>query len=201
VLAAANSFHNTVARYTFAHGRERVYPGTLGSTGRRSGAPLGGSIVQSVIGLAVIILFVVFDLDPVLQLFYYGGNGGGFGILLMVTLTSLAVIFFFAKDRRGESVLARVIAPVIALIVLGAIVYFAVDGFNNLIGVLDTEPIAWIIPAAFPAVGLLGVLYALILRSARPDVYQSIGLGANSATGITVQRKVDSDPGAVASHR
>ena len=92
VLAAAISFHNTVARYTFALGRERVFPVALGSTGRRSGAPIGGSILQSLIGLVVIVLFIVFNLDPVLQLFYYGGNGGGFGILLLVTLTSLAVV-------------------------------------------------------------------------------------------------------------
>jgi amino acid transporter len=200
VLAAAISFHNTVARYTFALGRERVFPVALGSTGRRSGAPIGGSLVQSLIGLVVIVLFIVFNLDPVLQLFYLGGNGGGFGIMVMVTLTSLAIIFFFAKDQRGESVLARVIAPAIAFILLAAIVYFAVDGFNNLIGVPDSEPIAWIIPAAFPAVGLLGVLYALILKGARPDVYRSIGLGANTSTGLSAQSKVDAEPGAVASH-
>jgi amino acid transporter len=190
VLAAAISFHNTVARYTFALGRERVFPVALGSTGRRSGAPLGGSLVQSVIGLVVIVLFIAFDLDPVLQLFYYGGNGGGFGILLMITLTSLAIIFFFAKEQRGESLLARIIAPVVALVLLGAIVYFAVDGFNDLIGVTDSDPIAWIIPGSFPAIGLLGVIYALILKKARPDVYQAIGLGANTATGISTPSRV-----------
>ena len=200
VLAAAISFHNTVARYTFALGRERVFPVALGTTGRRSGAPIGGSIVQSLIGLVVIVLFIVFNLDPLLQLFYYGGNGGGFGILLLVTLTSLAVVFFFARDQRGESVLARIIAPVIAFLLLATIAYFAVDGFSDLLGVAEDAPVAWIIPALYPAVGLLGVIYALILKSVRPDVYQSIGLGANTSTGITIQTTVGSDSGAIASH-
>ena len=78
----------------------------------------------------------------------------------------------------------------VALLLLGTIVYFAVDGFSNLLGVAADDPIAWIIPAAFPAVGVLGVLYALVLKSARPEVYQAIGLGANSSTGLTTQSKV-----------
>jgi amino acid transporter len=190
VLAASISFHNTVARYTFALGRERVFPGTLGSTGRRSGAPIGGSILQSVIGLVVIVLFIVFDRDPLVEMFFYGGNGGAFGILLLVTLTAPAIIAFFARDKRGESIIARVIAPAIAFVVLVAVVYFAVDGFSNLLGVAPDAPVAWIIPAAFPAVGILGVIYALILKATRPDVYQAIGLGANTSTGLADQSKV-----------
>ncbi|MBX6751800.1 MAG: APC family permease [Micromonosporaceae bacterium] len=201
VLAASISFHNTVARYTFALGRERVFPIVLGKTGRRSGAPISASILQSVIGLVVIVLFVVFNLNPVLQLFYYGGNGGGFGVMLLVTLTALSILFFFRKDHRGESVLARVIAPVVSFVLMAMIVYFAVDGFNDLLGVEEGAPVSWIIPALYPVVCLLGVIYALILKATRPEVYQSIGLGANSSTGIAVQTKVDAEPAGVPSHR
>jgi amino acid transporter len=200
VLAASISFHNTVARYTFALGRERVFPLVLGKTGRRSGAPISASILQSVIGLTVIILFVAFDLDPVLQLFYYGGNGGGFGVMLLVTLTALSILFFFRKDARGESVLARVIAPTVSFLLMAMVVYFAVDGFNDLLGVEEGAPVSWVIPALYPVVFLLGVGYALILRSTRPEVYQSIGLGANSSTGIAVQTKVDTPSGALSSY-
>jgi amino acid transporter len=200
VLAASISFHNTVARYTFALGRERVFPVALGSTGRRSGAPLGGSLLQSGIGLVVILLVLAFGLDPVLHLFFYGGNGGGFGVMLMITLTSLAVIFFFARDQRGESLLARVIAPAIAFILLAAVVYFAVDGFGNLLAPPPGSPdefftaadyAAWMIPALYPVVGLLGVIYAFILKAVRPEVYQAIGLGANTSTGLTTASRVE----------
>jgi amino acid transporter len=212
VLAASISFHNTVARYTFALGRERVLPIALGKTGRRSGAPIGASILQSLIGLAVIVVFLVFNLDPVFHLFYYGGNSGGLGVMMMVTLTSVAILMFFAKNHRGESLLARVIAPVISIVLLGFVLYFAVEGFHNLIspppldGIPEgwfsaAETAGWVIPAIYPTVFVLGILYGLILKSTRPEVYQSIGLGANSSTGIAVQSKVDAEPAGVPSHR
>ncbi|HEX6873171.1 MAG TPA: APC family permease [Micromonosporaceae bacterium] len=190
VLAAMISFHNTVARYTFALGRERVFPYMLSATGRRSGAPIGGSLVQSVLGLIVIVLFIVFDLDPVLQLFYYGGNGGGFGILVLVAMTAIAVVAFFARNSHGENVWRRLIAPLLSFLALAAVVYFAVDGFNALLGVEPGSPVAWIIPALYPAVGLLGVLWALALKASKPEVYQAIGLGANSVTGVATQARV-----------
>ena len=47
VFAALLSFHNGVARYLFALGRERVLPAALGRVGTRSGGPIAGSLVQS----------------------------------------------------------------------------------------------------------------------------------------------------------
>jgi amino acid transporter len=190
VLAAAISFHNTVARYTFALGRERVFPSLLSATGRRSGAPMAGSLVQSLLGLVVIILYAAFNLDPVLQLMFWVGTGGGFGILVLVTLTSLAVMAFFVRNPNNENPWRRIIAPALSLMALSLVVYFAVKDFNNLLGVAPDHPLRWIIPASFPAVAILGILWALILKATRPEVYASIGLGANSQTGLTTQSRV-----------
>jgi amino acid transporter len=190
VLAAAISFHNTVARYTFALARERVFPSLLSATGRRSGAPMAGSLVQSLLGLVVIIVYAAFGWDPVLQLMFWVGTGGGFGILVLVTLTSLAVIAFFARNPNAENPWRRVIAPALSLIALSLVVYFAVKDFNNLLGVAPDHPLRWIIPLSFPAVAILGILWALILKASRPEVYASIGLGANSQTGLTTQSRV-----------
>jgi amino acid transporter len=190
VLAALISFHNTVARYTFALGRERVFPAFLSSTGRRSGAPIAGSLVQSFVGLAVIVLYAVQGWDPVTQLFFWIGTTGGFGILTLVTITSIAVMAYFIRKPQGENVFRRIIAPLVAFIALGIITYYAVINFDGLLGVPPDDPRAWIFPAVFPAIGLLGVLWALILKVSKPDVYQSIGLGANTVTGVATQSRV-----------
>ncbi len=55
IFGALLSFHNTVARYVFAMSRERVLPPWLGriGTGSAGGAPIGGSLLQSVIAVVV----------------------------------------------------------------------------------------------------------------------------------------------------
>ncbi|HEV8528576.1 MAG TPA: APC family permease [Actinomycetes bacterium] len=186
LLAAMISFHNTCARYGFAIGRERVLPGALGQTSLSTGAPMIASIIQSVIGLAVIIWYAAADLDPVVQLFFYWGTGGAFGVLLLLTATSLAVIAFFARRPSGETVWRRLIAPALAAIALGIVVVLALDNFDTLLGVAPDNNLRWIIPAVFPIVFLLGVLWALFLRANSPEVYSTIGLGAHSVTGLDV---------------
>ena len=183
VLAAMIAFHNTTARYTFALGRERVLPAVFGRTAPRTGAPRAASIAQSVFGLLVIAVYAIAGWDPLVQLFYWGGTGGGFGILLLTTVTSIAVIAFFARNPSGEDAWRRVIAPGLATLILGVIVFIALDNFAILLGVAPDSALRWALPAVYPVAAGLGVLWALVLRSRRPDVYATIGLGAESATG------------------
>ena len=49
LFAALLSFHNAVARYFFAMGRERLLPQALGRTNSSSGAPALGSLLQTLI--------------------------------------------------------------------------------------------------------------------------------------------------------
>ena len=112
VLAAMISFHNTCARYGFALGRERVLPGALGQTSPRSGAPVVASVIQSLIGLAVILIYAIAGWDPILYLFFTIGVTGGFGVLVLIAVTSIAVVAFFAREPSGENAWRRTIAPV-----------------------------------------------------------------------------------------
>jgi amino acid transporter len=186
VLAAMISFHNTCARYGFALGRERVLLGALGQTSARSGAPIVASIIQSAIGLAVIVIYAGLGLDPLVQLFFYGGTTGGFGVLVLIALTSIAIVGFFAREPSGENAWRRVIAPVFAAIALVCVVVLAVANYDILIGVAPGDPLRWILPSLFVVAGGLGVAWALYLKVARPDVYETIGRGANAATGMSV---------------
>lgn len=183
VLAAMISFHNTCARYSFALGREHVLPGSLGQTSAKTGAPVVGSIVQSVIGLIVIVYYAIRDLDPVVYLFFYGGSTGGFGVLVLIAITSFAVLAFFSRNPSGENAWRRVVAPSLAALGLVLVVILAVANFDTLIGVAPNNQLRWILPGIFIVPAIAGILWALYLRSSRPDVYERIGLGANAATG------------------
>jgi amino acid transporter len=191
VLAAMISFHNTCARYGFALGRERVLPGALGQTSPRSGAPVVASLIQSAIGLAVIVIYAIAGWDPILYLFFTIGVTGGFGVLVLIALTSIAVVAFFAREPSGENVWRRTIAPVLAAILLVVTVFLGVVNYDFLLGLPDPEPLRWILPAIFVVLFLLGVWWARHLRSARPEVYEMIGRGANAATGQSVLDMAD----------
>ncbi|GGM45559.1 amino acid permease [Micromonospora sonchi] len=186
VLAAMIAFHNTTARYAFALGRERVLPAVFGRTSPTSGAPRAASLAQSALGLLMIVLYAVNGWDPVLQMFFWLGTSGGFGVLLLIATTAIAIIAYFARSAEQETLWRRLVAPGVAAIALIAIIVLAVQNFADLLGVAPDSPLRWAIPAAFPVVALLGVLWGLVLRSRRPDTYARIGLGAESAAAAAV---------------
>ncbi|MFI6272463.1 APC family permease [Micromonospora zamorensis] len=182
LFAALLSFHHTVARYLFALGRERVLPAALGRTSHRTGAPKVGSIIQSVIAVAVLVGYTVANADPIVHLFFWITVTGGLGVLALMTVTSAAVVSYFARIRHTEGPWRALVAPLIATIALTAILAVTVQEFDTLLGVQPNSPLRWLFPATYAIVALLGATWALILRTAKPDVYNAIGLGAESAT-------------------
>ena len=195
VLAAMISFHNTCARYGFALGRERVFASALGQTSARSGAPVVASIAQSVIGLIVIVLYAIAGWDPVIYLFFTIGITGGFGVLVLITITSIAVVAFFSRDTHGENTWRRSIAPVLAAILLVVTVFFGVANYDFLLGLppdtFGADVLRWLLPGLYVVLFLLGVWWAVYLRRSRPEVYEMIGRGANAATGQSVLDMAD----------
>ncbi|MFD2768014.1 APC family permease [Micromonospora eburnea] len=182
LFAALLSFHHTVARYLFALGRERVLPAILGRTSRRTGAPKFGSIIQTVLAGVVLAGYTITDADPIVHLFFWVTVTGGLGVLILMTVTSASVVAFFIRHRADDGMWRTRIAPALAALALGAILYVTVSQFDTLLGVEPTSPLRWWFPASYGIAAAAGLLWALILRATRPDVYRSIGLGAESAT-------------------
>jgi amino acid transporter len=182
IVAAMISFHNTTARYMFALGRERVLPAWLGRTAARTGSPHNASLLQSAIGLTVIVAYAAGGWDPLVHLFYWAGTIGGLGVLFLITTTALAVISYFAKQPDGEAVWRRLIAPSLAAIALVAVAALAVWNVGTLLGVPPGHPLAWAVPTGYLVLAIAGIGWGLRLRNRRPDVYAAIGLGAKSAS-------------------
>jgi amino acid transporter len=181
IAAGALSYHNTVARYTFALGREHVLPTFFGRTRARSGAPQAASLAQTAVGLVVIAVYAVAGWDPLVQLFFWLGTTGGLGILFLITATSLAVVFFLGRGRRGENLWTRIISPILALLGLGYVIYQALTNYANLLGVAPTSALRWQLPLSYGIVAVLGLVWALVLKASRPRGYETIGLGARAA--------------------
>ncbi len=182
LFAAALAFHNVVWRYMYALGRESVLPAALGRTGGNN-IPKAASLTQSVMGLAVIVAFALGGWPPMADLFFWLGTTGGFGIIVLLALTSIAVIAFFGRDPRGEHPWRRLVAPALSAALLAGIVVLALLHYATLLGVGPGDPAAWALPASYGVVAVIGLAWGLILRARRPRVYAAIGLGAHAVTG------------------
>jgi amino acid transporter len=195
LLAAMISLHHTIARYMFALGRERLLPGWLGRTSLRTSAPRAGSLTQSLIAALVLAGCYYFDLDPSTRVFTRLSTGGALGILVLLLLASLAALLFLNRNPNGENAWRRFVAPVLASVALGTLGYLAFVNLPALLGVEPHSPLVRTVPTVLAAELVLGMLYAVVLRGARPVVYAGIGLGG-TAVVVTPNIPRQRTPGA-----
>jgi amino acid transporter len=175
LFAALLSFHNAVARYFFALGRENVLPSAL-SRVNRAGAPAIASIVQSAIALIVVGLFAVLEEDPVLKLFTWLTNLGALGVVLLMAITSFAVVAYFRG--RGESAWRTMVAPIVAGVSLLVILVLGLANFNVLItGSTDapTDSVSVILPIVLFGAGIIGLIAGAVMKRRAPECYVRIG--------------------------
>ncbi|MFI5893797.1 APC family permease [Actinoplanes sp. NPDC051513] len=184
LIAAKLAFHNAVSRYAYALGREGVLLRVLGRTTRK-GAPRTASVIQSVLVFTVLALYAAAGWDPLVQLFYWGSTTGGFGVLLLITLTSIAVIAYFARDPHGEKLWHRLLAPTLASGILLFVAYLATDNLPLLFAVDPGTGPARIVPLAFLIIFAAGICWGLILRRTRPTVYEGIGRGTRATVSAS----------------
>lgn len=185
VFAALLSFHNSVARYLFALGRDRVLPPVLATVGARSGGPVAGSLAQSGLALVIVIGFAVSGADPMLALFSWFSGLSALGVVLLMTGTSLAVIGFFRRHRSAPASLwARLIAPALAAVLLATILAVLVGNFDALLGSDPSSPVRWVLPGVVLLAAVGGAGWALWMRRSRPEAYAGIGGGAPAPDGV-----------------
>jgi hypothetical protein len=134
-----------------------------------------------VLAIIVILAWALIGWDPLVQLFFWGGTSGGLGVLLLITLTSVAVIAYFRRNTHDESAWHRIGAPAIATVLLLVITYLALTNLSTLYGVDPRSGPAVVVPIAYLVIFLAGCAWGLILKRSKPNVYDGIGLGTRSA--------------------
>jgi amino acid transporter len=170
LFAGLLAFQNANARYVFALGRAGVLPASLSRT-NSSGAPVGGVIVTSVIAIAVIVLFAVLALDPVLNLFFWTSAIAAISIMVVEILVSIAVIRFFMQNP-GTHWFKAVVAPALSALLLSGGLYLLMSRFNLLSSLAPSPeesmnawsltPLGWIL-VLLPFMALVvGFIWGLI---------------------------------------
>lgn len=184
MFAAMLSFHNVVARYAFAMGREGLLPAAFGRTNAGTGAPATGSLLQTGIATVVVLAFAVTDdlpagdpTAPVLHLFTWMGSVGALGVTLLMAAASFAVIAFFVRRGTAGAQVWRLVAAAAAGLALLAIAAYTVKDFGVLVGAEKGSALSWALPGIIGAAVVAGLLYGVLLRRNRPEVHARIGLG------------------------
>ncbi len=175
VFAALLAFHNAVARYLYALGREGLVPEVMGRTHSTHLSPHVGSVSQTSLAVVVLLVFIVTGQDPVLALFTWLTQLGTLAILYLMALASLAVLVFFARNPGLDRNPWRTkIAPTIGFVALAAVAVYATSQFGNLIS-SPGSPLAWALPGLILVVAVLGAGSAAVLRRVSPDLFAIMG--------------------------
>lgn len=132
IYAAMLAFHNAIARYILALGRDAILPGLLGTSHPVHRSPYRGSLAQSCVALLALFLFAISGSDPILTVFTLPTALGTLGILALMVLASLAVIAFFVRRRAFGP--RRAIPALLACVGLAAITLLATTRFDLLTG-------------------------------------------------------------------
>jgi len=117
---------------------------------------------------------VATSLDPGL---YYGRVAGvaSLCIIVLMLITSIAVLIHFGKTRGqdGSTVWQTRVAPALATLGLGAIVYLALKNANAFMA--STTSLSIIFITGIVGLFATGVGLGLYLKARRPEVYGRIG--------------------------
>lgn len=134
LFAAALSFHNVLARYGFSLGTSGALPRLFGSRHARHGSPHLASLLQSACAAVLVAVCVAAGMDPVAQVFAWLAGTATLGILLLMSLTCLAVIVHFRRTRQDRRIWHTLAAPGLGLLGLVGCLVLAVANFPLLIG-------------------------------------------------------------------
>lgn len=174
VYAGLLAFHNSASRYFYATGRERLLPGRLGRTHPVHSSPHAGSVVQTVLAAAVVLVFIVAKADPVLTLFSWLTNVATLCIIALMALSSAAVMVFFSRLPGAQESAFRVkVLPALSGIALVVVLVLAIVNFPLLTGA--GTGLSYALTALLPVFAVIGVVAASRLKRRNPRAFAQLG--------------------------
>ena len=153
LFACALSFHNIVSRYIFALSQRDVLPARLSVPHGKHGSPHEASLWISGVVFISLLSAVVFKLDPAAQFYTWFAGATTVGIVLLLIATSVSVLVYFSRDRKGYSQWRVRIAPALGLVGLIGSLALILINLKLLVG--GSSVLAWVI------VGLLVGAFAV----------------------------------------
>jgi amino acid transporter len=180
MFACVLSFHNVVTRYQHSMANAGVLPDRLGAVHAKHLSPHVSSLVQTVTAVVLIAVFAALNLDPVLQVFTWFAGVATLAIAILMAVTSVAVIAYFAKTRKDRRPWNTVIAPALGLLGLIASAVLIAAYFPIMVGDVDGEgtpvfgAVSWFLLALIVLFPALGYAQAWWIKRRRPAAYAKL---------------------------
>jgi amino acid transporter len=173
LFASILAFHNTIARYLFALGRDRLLPAPLGSVDGHSGVPTVAAMTQSVGAAVLVLLFGFSGADPYTLVFSWLSAFATIGILVVQLMVAVSAWRFFRENDHGVGFFRRAVAPVLSA--AGLAVWLALVCLNlQLLSGSESTTIQTF-PFLILGIGVIGALAAARMRQRRPQDYARLG--------------------------
>ncbi len=187
IFAAGLSFHQTIARYVFTLSRERLLPARLGRVAPRSGAPVGGSLLQSGIGLSVIAVAAVGGFSP-MGVFFTLAALAAVGIMSLLAVNGWASFGYFARRHRGPGgVEALRWLPALGGLGMAAVVIVTVGNLHAMTGAPAGSWQVWLLPGIVAVTALGGLVWGAVVVLTRRDITAGIGRGETEPLAVLDQ--------------
>lgn len=179
MFASVLALHNVLARYLHSMARARLLPAKLALAHPKHDSPYVSSLVQ-VITAAVLTVIVVVLKVPAASAFAWFVGVGTLTISILMAVTCLAVIVFFARNKLQTHVLRTCVAPLLGFIGLAVSAVLIAVNFPLLVGDVDSlgEP-AWgtvsvVLILLVVVTAIAGAAQAMTLRFKNRQVYRQI---------------------------
>lgn len=136
LFACVLSFHNVLARYQYVLACKHYMPQFLKKVHEKHASPSNSSLLQTITAVIVIAICAVFNLDPLTQVFGYMAGISTVGIVMLMLLTSVAVVVFFKRNLVVQQIsrLKMQILPCLAALFLTACLISILMNFMTLTG-------------------------------------------------------------------
>lgn len=180
LFACVLSFHNVLSRYMFSLSHAGALPKALGEVHEHHRSPSRASLCQTATAAAILAVIAVCGVDPYAQGFTWLSGMATVGFVSLMTLTCLAVVAFFIREKVDVSLWSSAIAPGLGAVALGCFLYAILSNFPVLVGdaAADGTPRAGTL--TFVLLGILatsfvaGIVQALVMRRRDIDHYHGL---------------------------
>jgi len=173
LIAAALSLQNTLVRYLFALGREKVLWGRLATTHARYQSPYIAGRLQTSIVISIVGCSAMLGVDPYSTVFSLTTTVAAIAILAVQALVALAIGRFFAQRKSDVGAWTRTITPALSGVGLLGCIVAILANLPLIAG--GRKDVIWAYPAIVALVFLVGATRGSLLRFRNPARYGRLG--------------------------